>query len=64
MVNFRNLVFLKNATNNFGEFKKGDRAQARFPQDLVESYLRHGILEEVAEPIALGKPIKSYARKR
>lgn len=63
MSSFRNLVFAKNATNKFGQFKKGDRAQARFPQELTDSYLAHGILKEVAEPVALDAPVKSYAPK-
>lgn len=68
MTSFRNLVFVKNATNTFGQFKKGDRAQGRFPDDLIESYLKLGILEDVQEPVALDEPVKDYtptkARKR
>lgn len=64
MTSFRNLVFAKNATNTFGRFQKGDRAQGRFPQDLIDSYLKHGILQEVAEPVALDEPVKSYATPR
>lgn len=63
MSSFRNLVFAKNATNRFGQFKKGDRAQGRFPKDLVESYLAHGILQEVAEPVALDETLKDYTSK-
>lgn len=63
MINFRNLVFVKNTTNSFGSFRKGDRAQARFPQDLTDSYLKHGILQEVAEPVALDAPVKTYASR-
>lgn len=68
MSSFRNLVFVKNATNTFGQFKKGDRAQGRFPDDLIKSYLKLGILEEAQEPVALDEPVKDYtstkARKR
>lgn len=64
MTSFRNLVFVKNATNKFGQFKKGDRAQGRFPPDLIDSYLAHGILQEVAEPVALDAPVKDYAPPR
>ena len=64
MTNFRNLQFVKNATNKYGAFRKGDRAQGRFPKALIDSYLKHGILQEVAEPVALDKPIKSYATPR
>ncbi|TGV05509.1 hypothetical protein E4695_16095 [Alcaligenaceae bacterium 429] len=68
MSSFRNLVFVKDATNTFGQFKKGGRAQGRFPEELVESYLKLGILEEVPEPIALDGAVKDYtpprARKR
>lgn len=68
MSSFRNFVFVKNATNTFGQFKKGDRAQGRFPEELVESYLKLGILEEVPEPVALDESVKDYtltkARKR
>lgn len=63
MTNFRNLVFVKSATNKFGQFKKGDRAQARFPKSLVDSYLRHGILAVADAPIALGE-ITDYAPKK
>lgn len=63
MTSFRNLMFIKNCTNSFGRFQIGDRAQGRFPQDLVDSYLKHGILEEVEEPIALDKPVKKYVKK-
>jgi len=55
MTSFRNLVFVKNATNKYGSFRKGDRAQGRFPKDLVESYLAHGILQEVAVPVWLAR---------
>ena len=64
MTNFRNLVFVKNATNTYGQFKKGDRAQARFPQDLVDSYLKNGILAVTDTPISLDEPIKDYAPKK
>lgn len=60
MPNFRNLVFAKNATNKFGQFKKGDRAQGRFPKALVDGYVQHGILVESAEPVALDTPVKDY----
>lgn len=63
MSNFRNLVFVKNATNQFGSFSKGDRAQGRFPQELIDSYLKLGILAESPEPIALDAPIKNYASR-
>jgi len=62
--NFRQLVFVKNATNTYGRFVKGDRAQARFPQELIASYLEHGILQRVAEPVALDKTIKNYKPPR
>ncbi|CAK7070214.1 MAG: hypothetical protein KER_03086 [Kerstersia gyiorum] len=60
MSSVRNLKFIKHCTNTFGKFVPGDRAQGRFPQDLIESYLKHGILIEVAEPIAV-EGVKSYA---
>lgn len=63
MTSFRNLVFVKNATNTYGQFKKGDRAQGRFPKALIDSYLAHGILQEVAEPVALDTPVKDYTPK-
>lgn len=63
MNNFRNLVFVKNATNKFGQFKKGDRAQARFSQALIDSYLRHGILAVTDAPISLDE-ITDYAPKK
>lgn len=63
IMDFRKLKFIKNATNNFGRFKVGDRAQARFPKALVDAYLKHGILEEVEEPIALDRPVKKYVGK-
>lgn len=64
MSNFRNLVFMKNATNKFGQFKKGDRAQARFPQGLVDSYLKNEILAVTDAPIPLDEPIKNYTPKK
>lgn len=64
MTGFRNFVFVKNATNTFGQFKKGDRAQGRFPNDLIKSYLKLGVLEEVQEPVALGESVKDYAPPR
>lgn len=64
MTSFRNLVFVKNATNKFGQFKKGDRAQGRFPQALVDSYLKHGILAETPEPVVLDEPVKDYTPPR
>lgn len=60
MTSFRNLMFIKNCTNSFGRFQIGDRAQGRFPQDLVDSYLKHGILKEVDEPIGLNEEVKDY----
>lgn len=63
MSSFRNLVFVKNATNKYGAFRKGDRAQARFSQDLIDSYLKHGILGKTAEPVGLDEPIRNYATK-
>ena len=64
MTNFRNLVFVKNATNKYGAFRKGDRAQARFPQELTDSYLRHGILAVTDAPIPLDESIKDYTPKK
>lgn len=61
MTNFRNLVFVKNATNKYGSFQKGDRAQARFPKSLVDAYLNHGILAVADAPIVLDEPIKDYS---
>lgn len=63
MTNFRNLVFVKNATNKFGQFKKGDRAQARFSQALVDSYLKNGILAVTDTPITLDET-KDYTPKK
>lgn len=63
MTNFRNLVFVKNATNTFGQFKKGDRAQARFPKPLVDSYLKNGILAVTDTPITLDE-VKDYTPKK
>lgn len=60
MPNFRNLVFVKNATNTHGQFKKGDRAQGRFSKALIESYLKAGILAETDEPVALEAGTKDY----
>lgn len=64
MTSFRNLVFKKNATNKYGSFKKGDRAQGRFPQALVDSYLAHGVLAVADEPVALDEPVKDYTPPR
>ena len=64
MASFRNLVFIKNATNKFGAFRVGDRAQGRFPRALIDGYLKHGILKEVSEPVALDAPIKNYRTAR
>lgn len=63
MTHFRNLVFAKNATNKYGSFQKGDRAQARFPKSLVDAYLNHGILAVADAPIALDE-ITDYAPKK
>jgi len=59
-MDFTRYKFIKNATNKFGHFKKGDRAQGRFPRELIESYVRHGILVQIDEPAELDKPIKDY----
>jgi len=64
MTNFRQLVFVKNATNTYGRFVKGDRAQARFPQELIASYLEHGILQQVDEPVTLDATVKRYKTQR
>ncbi|MDK6203312.1 hypothetical protein QP097_07545 [Oligella urethralis] len=60
-MDFRKLKFIKNATNAFGRFKIGDRAQGRFPKSLIDDYLKHGILEEVDEPIGLDEEVKDYS---
>lgn len=64
MTSFRNLVFVKNATNKYGSFRKGDRAQGRFPKALIDSYLAHGILAVADEPVALDEPVKDYTPPR
>lgn len=61
-MSFRDFIFAKNATNSFGHFKKGDRAQGGFPKKLIDSYVRHGILVQVEEPAELSEPIKEYAQ--
>lgn len=64
MVSVRSLKFVKHCTNTFGRFVPGDRAQGRFPRELIDSYLKHGILVEVENPIELDEQIKSYATPR
>jgi len=63
-VDFKKLVFAKNAVNKYGQFIKGDRAQGRFPQELTDSYIAHGILRSVEEPVALTGPHQSYKPPR
>ena len=36
--------FVKNCTNKFGTFKKGDRSRGAFPPELIREYLAAGIL--------------------
>ncbi len=42
----RHYVFAMQCTNDFGQFKPGDRARGAFPPDLVQAYLDAGILKE------------------
>jgi hypothetical protein len=35
---------VKNCTNKFGTFKKGDRSRGAFPPELIREYLAAGIL--------------------
>lgn len=63
MTNFRNLVFAKHCTNTFGRYVPGDRAQARFPRALINTYVKLGILIESSVPVALKAP-KRYAPKK
>lgn len=41
---FRDLIFTKNCTNAHGSFVKGDHARGAFSRELVDSYLKAGIL--------------------
>jgi len=64
MVDFKRFVFIKNAVNEYGQFFKGDRAQGRFPKALVDSYLAHGILQPVEEPIVLDEKVQNHKPPR
>jgi len=37
-------VFAKNCTNKYGHFRIGDRSRGAFSRELVDSYLKAGIL--------------------
>jgi hypothetical protein len=43
----RAYVFAANCVNDFGRFAKGDKARGAFPDELVKSYVKCGILVEV-----------------